>query len=406
MYENRIAVTTFENRTGDPALNNMGRITADWIVQGLVETELVSVVPVIDSVIAGSQIQTLALETQAQFIISGYYDQQDEQLQFHAQIYDAKKRDVLKAIGPVTSSSENPSEMIGLVQQRTMGGLVSAIDPRFKSFTGTLFETPKYEALREYAIGMDFFISLDWDDAIKHFNKAVELEPGFVVPLLASAWAYYNSGKYAKADSLVQRIRSIENPLGSSNRYSLECLSARLKGDFSSALKASRKQASVLPTQGNYLQIAFDALWCNRPHEAIKNFKKIDPLGQFGDLLFYWTFWGFSYNMIGDHQKELDLARKCREKFPDYLGTYYYELRALAALGKVDDVHALLDESLELPSQHGWTHGRLMRSTAEELLAFGFNNAAQKVLKRAIDWYFSRPIEERQPGLASSLCAT
>src|SRR5207247_9805783 len=53
LNERRVVVAVIENRTGDPALDNLGHMTADWVTQGLAQTGLVEVVPSI-SVMASS----------------------------------------------------------------------------------------------------------------------------------------------------------------------------------------------------------------------------------------------------------------------------------------------------------------------------------------------------------------
>ncbi len=42
----RVAVAVFVNRTGDPALEPLGSMAADWITHGLTQSELVDVVDV------------------------------------------------------------------------------------------------------------------------------------------------------------------------------------------------------------------------------------------------------------------------------------------------------------------------------------------------------------------------
>ena len=405
LYEKRVAVVSFENRTGDKALDHIGRMISDWIVQGLVQTELVSVVPVMDSEMVNNELQMLASKTHAHILVSGWYYKQNEQLQIHAQIYNAKKREVLKAIEPISGSVERADQMIELVRQRTVGGLASALDPNLWGLIDTPGQPPKYEALHEYIKGMDYFGGPEYDNTIKHFKRAIELEPAFILPLFFSAWTHYNHGEYAKADSLVHVIGQIQNPLGPINRYGMDCLVARLRGDYRGALSATRKAARLSPTPGSYFQLGFDAIFCNRPREAIEAWEKLEPNDGWKDIPFFWDFLTFSYHLLGNHKKELKLARQSREHFPELFYTHYLELRALVALGKVEDVYVHLDESLTLPSQQDGTHGGLMRITAAELRAHGHEEPAKKVLERAIDWYTSHPKEGNQTGLAYTLYA-
>jgi len=83
----RVLVTVFENRTGDSALRSLGRMTQDWLAQGIVRARLVDVVdpravfvqtrattlPIVDPV-------ALAHRTGATLIVSGSYDRAGDTL--------------------------------------------------------------------------------------------------------------------------------------------------------------------------------------------------------------------------------------------------------------------------------------------------------------------------------------
>jgi len=45
LNQRRVAVAVIENHTGDPTLDNIGHMAADWVTQGLAQTGLVEVVP-------------------------------------------------------------------------------------------------------------------------------------------------------------------------------------------------------------------------------------------------------------------------------------------------------------------------------------------------------------------------
>lgn len=67
------------------------------------------------------------------------------------------------------------------------------------------------------------------------------------------------------------------------------------------------------------------------------------------------------------------------------------ELRPLAALGRVDEVQALLDESLSLPIEDDVTPANLMASVAAELRAHGYREASSQVADRTIGWLLAHP---------------
>jgi len=69
------------------------------------------------------------------------------------------------------------------------------------------------------------------------------------------------------------------------------------------------------------------------------------------------------------------------------------QVAALAALGRVDAVNDLLDESLALPPQQGWPQGVIIRVAALELRGHGHKEESLAVAQRAMDWYRALPPE-------------
>jgi predicted Zn-dependent protease len=82
------------------------------------------------------------------------------------------------------------------------------------------------------------------------------------------------------------------------------------------------------------------------------------------------------------------------------------EIRALAALGRITELDALLDAGLSLPPGHpAGTPGHVMRGAAAELRAHGHDDAAARTLAKALAWYRSRP-EQEQPRHRSAVART
>ncbi|MBA4156953.1 MAG: hypothetical protein H0X65_05700, partial [Gemmatimonadetes bacterium] len=117
----RVVVAPFENRTGDPALDPVASMTADWIIQGLSGRGALEVVPVTAALtsarylsVAGSPAaaerdpRPLARETGAGTAVSGSYYRQGDSLHFQARITDAASGRLLAAIGSEAAAVETP----------------------------------------------------------------------------------------------------------------------------------------------------------------------------------------------------------------------------------------------------------------------------------------------------------
>jgi len=95
LNERRVVVAVIENHTGDPSLDNVGHMAADWVTQGLAQTGLVEVVSsmsVMSSSVASGRhgaghldaagLQSLGRETGAGTVVSGAYYRQADSLRF------------------------------------------------------------------------------------------------------------------------------------------------------------------------------------------------------------------------------------------------------------------------------------------------------------------------------------
>ena len=154
-----------------------------------------------------------------------------------------------------------------------------------------------------------------------------------------------------------------------------------------------REVAKIAPGPFYAYEWGLDALSVNHPKEAIEAFKMAD---QEQAWLFYWGNFAGSYHLLGEYKKELEIAKQARKRFPTSFGPLQYEVRALAALGKIGEIKKLIEESLTLtkPGRATGTPGGTMRIAGEELRAHGYADATMTIFDQAVQWYRSRPAEE------------
>src|SRR5439155_11939200 len=145
LNQRRVVVAVIENRTGDPALDTLGHMTADWVTQGLAQTGLVEVVPSI-SVMASSLasgapdpgaghldaagIRALGREMGAGTVVSGVYYRQGDSIRFQIQIASARDGKILRALDPVAAPQARPLGAVEAVRQRVMAALATLFDSR------------------------------------------------------------------------------------------------------------------------------------------------------------------------------------------------------------------------------------------------------------------------------------
>jgi len=98
--------------------------------------------------------------------------------------------------------------------------------------------------------------------------------------------------------------------------------------------------------------------------------------------------------MLGSHKQELKAARRGRKQFPESLRMLYYEAAALAALGRVEDIDRLYEESKSLAPSVPYSPGTVMLRAGRELRAHGFREDSVRVLNQALQWFESRTSPE------------
>jgi tetratricopeptide (TPR) repeat protein len=401
----RVVVAVFENRTGDASLDPLGAMICDWITQGLSQTGEVEVVPtssVLDAVRAAAQghvaeqgaasLRALAEATQAGVVVSGAYYLYGDTLQINAEITDATRGELIHAIEPVTSGREEIMELVERLRQRVMGAFAIA-----DSFMAVLARPPRYDAYREFIAGVEIF-GTDYPEAVAHFERALELDPEFVIPRLWIAIAYGNRGQYAEADSMLRTIEESRERLGRFERLLVDWYRASLDGQNLEALRIIREADAFAPESrmANYLH-GLEALNVNRPGETIATYSRFHDTPGEHRVISVWRAGIFTeaLHLLGRHEEEVEATRDGRELYADQLALRAYEVRGLAALGRVEAIRRVIDESLEL--QPGfWTAGYVMRVAALELRAHGYAKEGQNFAREALEWARSRKPQDAE----------
>jgi tetratricopeptide (TPR) repeat protein len=221
-----------------------------------------------------------------------------------------------------------------------------------------------------------------FEDAIARFHNAAELDTTLIAPAsLWAAWSHLNLGQLSQADSLADRVTGRRGRLSAGDLLMFDLLvSAHLRRDPATALQVAREVG--------HIDHAVQTFYNNRPLEAIQSLESIGP--SWSD---YWQFLTSAHHMLGDHEGELVTALSVRQQDRERLSGVYYEVRALAALGRVEAVNARLDEIQTLPPEPRWwgTHVTVISAAAIELRAHGNRAAAIQTAGREIDWLHAHP---------------
>jgi DNA-binding SARP family transcriptional activator/tetratricopeptide (TPR) repeat protein/TolB-like protein len=418
----RVLVIGFDNRTGDSALQSLGRMTQDWIAQGLLRTNLVDVVDphavFVQGRAAGSPGMdpgTLAHRTGAALLISGSYYRTNDTLVFQGGVTDVRTGRLLRAVGPILSSDGNPVGAIDELRSRVMTALASMVDVRGSVNLDRGREVPTFDAYRSYVDGWDAYWNGDSPRAEALFRDAAHRDTSFAAAALAVAVVASNSNDCPLVDSVTRAFDARPQRLDQEDRLTLRIASARCRGRNEEMLRLTLARADLEPgNAGDQMSAAAAASWANRPKQAIELLERVDPavdLGWSTDTT-HFVYWGGlteAYHRLGRHQEELASANRVPPGAP--LSQIWLQGSALAGMSRSREALALLDSAVMLPvetvadiglapftdgrPQYTVTPGWVANWISRELAVHGDTIAARQAAARAMTWYRSRPPEER-----------
>lgn len=401
----RVVVAVFENQTGDAALDPLGRMASDWITQGLSRVEGLAVVPSTSVLFVqpaprpgragGDAVRLLAGETRAGTIVSGAYYLQGDSLRFQARITDAVRGRVLQALDPVSGPRAAPLVAIDALQQRVTGGVAASLEAVHE--LGTRQRPPLYEAYREFIAGFERF-GTDDAAALRHFQAAVRLDPGFWAPLFYEAYILHEAGEHGRVEAIMRTLDERRDEITPYGRAWLAIFTAYWAHRYPEALQHARSVERMAPRDPLVtLWVGVLARYANRPREAVEAYRRFGPRPYPEHALgSYWMLHlCSSLHVLGEHRRELSEVRAARRSRPAQELLWACEARALGALGRVRDAERLVDECLAAPPAPG-TPGEVMTALAQELRAHGRGKDSRPFAARAAAWYRARL--EAEPG--------
>jgi class 3 adenylate cyclase/tetratricopeptide (TPR) repeat protein len=400
----RIVVAVFENRTGDPTLDELGKMTADWITQGLSQTKEADVVPnttvmqilgLMQATSDGKQqsnyLSKLARETKADVIVSGTYYLQHNTLQFRAEVKNVTDGSLIYALPIITGSLEKPMEVIEKVSSEITGGL--AYHFRLQDIR-IISKPPSKDAYSEYLTGLELF-GLDYEGAMQHFVRATKIDSLFMPPQFYIVSIFAFLGEYSQADSVVQIIRRNRERLTPFERHMLDNTIAELNGNYAECLRHLRLAENISPGDWtvNFV-IGLHAVHLNKPKITVETYAKLDiPYSYYGNLgVGPWRIGILTeaLHLLGEYNQELVQSRMGQQYYPDWIWFYTDEVRALAALGRVEEITKVIDKCNTISSRSG-TMGDVITEVALELRAHGNVYVAHEYAGEAVKWYQNQP---------------
>ena len=410
----RVVVASFANGTGDPSLDPLGDMAADWLARGLAGTGVVDVAgttsqlaaaAAAEAAQAGTRVpapstEALARTAGAGTVVSGSYYRNGDSLLFQADLVEVGSGRLLASMQSVAAPASRPLEGVERLPSRVLGGLAAVLDSTL-AFAPLMRPPPSYEAYRELLRGEELAFAGD-TSAASHFLRAAALDSSYLYPLLAAANTLAGSGRREMADSIRRVLEARRDRLTPFEAALLDLHTAGLRDDAQASYAAAREMVRLAPKSQQAASIlAGTALGAGRPREAAAILERLAPQADVvRGRMFYHLSYAAALHALGEHERELRLVRRGRQDYPARTLLASAELTALAALGREDELEARVRDALALRTEFGARPAQVMRMVVAELRAHGHPEAAQAVAERVLAWVEAQPAAERSEGIA------
>jgi DNA-binding winged helix-turn-helix (wHTH) protein/TolB-like protein/tetratricopeptide (TPR) repeat protein len=399
---NEVAVAPFENRTGDSSLDSLGQSAAERI-SGVVAT--VSGVhvrprPMATTADAIARSAAIVSGSNASLLVTGTYYAHENGLELHARILDAVSGRLLHGTGPVGGSRSHPAELLHAMEQKVAGAIAIHFDEFFGGLQA-VSHPPSIDGYREYRAGLETFWS-DYPRALWHLERAIEKDPGFLLPRMIAYIAHRNLGESAKLEPALVQMEHEWDRLTPAERLLIEWLRSNASGRRAQARRILEDLAKLVPASlfvnHNLVQ---NAVAVNRPRAAVDAYdgRRIDDRTfRHGIGTLRHLFVIQALHMLGEHARELREVELAHQYAPGDPHFFELEARALVALGRVAEVPGVIDRTLSItrPAAPDHSPGEVMEGVVRELRVHGYREESLALAARAIDWY-----RHRSPGAAS-----
>jgi eukaryotic-like serine/threonine-protein kinase len=208
--------------------------------------------------------------------------------------------------------------------------------------------TSSLDALKEYSLGHEQHSKLHDEEAVPHYERAVQIDPNFAVAYAELSMAYGNSGRRADLEAALKRAMALKDRASERERFYIQShYYENLAGDLDKTIASYDEWRRVYPRDTiplNNLSITY--LLTGEPEKVLQlslEEMKLDPESSFSyqDL-------AFAYVNLNRLDEAKEIADQAETRHLDSPSTH----RVAAVIGLLRKDPAAIDRQL------AWAHGK------------------------------------------------
>jgi tetratricopeptide (TPR) repeat protein len=384
-----VLVVPFEVRSSAETLLGLGSAAAEQISAAILREDLAALASS-TAVPATSDPETLreaVSSTGAATLVTGTIDHRGDSVEIRASVLRGQDLQPIYALEVERGSVNAPRTAIDAITQRVLGavGWLTASHTRVQ---GQYRPPSSLETLRLIRRGSELFDERRFNESVPFYEEAFARDTSLLWVASGLVYAYWNAGRSRERDSILayvgQRRSRLTHVETLYHNHAVEVHWGNPDDEYRTAVEA------LAPDTAWWL---FNAMWSsvrsNRPEEGMRFFRMRDSAQT--NLERWYDHSGRALHSLGRYEELLSHAREARQQGPTWPSALFWEARALAALGRLEELEDVL-ASAHL-SDSPTAPGNALLEAGIQFWARGDTIAARELWQRTIDWVLAQGLE-------------
>jgi tetratricopeptide (TPR) repeat protein len=349
-----VAIADFENNTGDVTLDGLSGLLITSLEQSnyltvLTRSRMYDLLKQIGKAEVESVDEKIGREICHQANINSLVltsiRQFGELYSVDLKILDIEKDEYLFSTNVQAEGKKNIPGLIDEISKQTRISLAEKAEEIEKSQRDIASMTTKnLEAYKYYDLGLKNIYSNQWDDGIKHFEKAIEIDTTFSLAFYQLAFAYQWKFNVPKTQEYIKKAVNYIGSVPDKERLYIRAQSIK---DKISRLNILEEIIQKYPNEKfAYFEYGDILYHSGGSTESMPYFEKSHTLDPSFELTL--SHLGWTYVDAGYHEKNIELAQQALSIYPNNSKYIQNELKAYLSAGRFNDYFKLvrkLDDS-------------------------------------------------------------
>jgi tetratricopeptide (TPR) repeat protein len=261
-----LAVLYFENKSGDPKLDNWRDGLAELLITSLQQSKYIRVISSdeIYTILkrlglaevrkySSEDIEKIAAQTRATHILRGSYIKAGQSFVITAGLQKPGRGENPSALRLEARDEKDIIAKVDELTRQVKEGLdltTAQISSDVEIEAGKI-TTSSPEALKYYIEGRRFHMAIKYDQAIAYMEKAVEIDPEFAMAYRSMAVSYNNSGRPAEGRKYLNKALELSARLPENEKLFIEANVFDFDEDYAREIELLERLAKTYPGSSN-----------------------------------------------------------------------------------------------------------------------------------------------------------